>query len=189
MSTDYVTFDNRVWGAPEPTARHWGTRETVAAVGIAAAIAGLGGAAIYAATGTSSPAIGPPPGNPSFSQAGRDAAGPAGPAGPAGQGEVALHGQFVVSDHGGGYTTVLTQTGTVTAASPTSVTVRSADGFSQTYETPAGQGPSPASVNDTVMVRAIGMDGTAIATQIVDPQTRAALPSGLGGPAGPGSPP
>ena len=33
----------------------------------------------------------------------------------------------------GGFTTVLTQTGRVTASLPTSVTVRSDDGYSQTY--------------------------------------------------------
>ncbi len=159
MSTDHVTFDNPVWGSPDPEPRRWGVRETAVAVGIAAVIAGLGGAAIYAATGESSPAVGPP---------GQHAFGPGGSA---------LHGQFVVSDDSGGYTTVLTQTGTVTAASPTSVTVRSADGFSQTYLTSA----SSFAVNDTVMVRAVKKGDTATATEIVDPQTRAALPGG-GGP-------
>ena len=48
-----------------------------------------------------------------------------------------LHGEFVVPDGAGGYNTVLTQTGTVTAISPTSITVRSEDGFSQTYVIPA----------------------------------------------------
>ena len=145
MSTDHVTFDNPVWGSPDPAPRRWGVRETAVAVGIAAVIAGLGGAAIYAATGGSSPAVGLP-GQHAFGRAARQ--GPGGAAGPGdhhGSNGSALHGQFVVSDDFGGYTTVLTQTGTVTAASPTSVTVRSADGFSQTYLTSAS---SFAAVND-----------------------------------------
>jgi len=175
MSTDHLTFDNPVWGSPDRAPHRWGLRETAVAVGIAAVIAGLGGAAIYAATGESSPAIGPP---------GQHAFGPGGPGGAPGPGQhafgpggLALHGQFVVSDDSGGYTTVLTQTGTVTAASPTSVTVRSADGFAQTYLTSA----SSFAVNDTVMVRAVKTGDTATATEIIDPQTRAARPGG-GGP-------
>jgi hypothetical protein len=46
---------------------------------------------------------------------------------------MSLHGEFVVPDGAGGYTTELTQTGTLTAVSPTSITVRSEDGYSQTY--------------------------------------------------------
>ena len=44
-----------------------------------------------------------------------------------------LHGEFVVSDANGGYTTMLTQTGTVTAVSATSITVKSDDGYTQIY--------------------------------------------------------
>ena len=44
-----------------------------------------------------------------------------------------LHGEFVVSDANGGYTTVFTHTGTVTAVSAASITVRSDDGYKQTY--------------------------------------------------------
>jgi hypothetical protein len=50
MTTD------QVWGAPQPPPRSWGWRESAAAVAVAAVIAALGGAAIYAATeGTSHP--------------------------------------------------------------------------------------------------------------------------------------
>src|SRR3981081_2904206 len=67
-----------------------------------------------------------------------------------------LHGEFVVPDGAGGYTTVLTQTGTVTAISPTSITVRSEDGFSQTYVIPstAGNASAPFAMDDRVVVRA-----------------------------------
>jgi hypothetical protein len=45
----------------------------------------------------------------------------------------ALHGTYVVSDGNGSYTTELTQTGTVSAISTSSITVKSADGYSKTY--------------------------------------------------------
>ncbi|PRC42144.1 hypothetical protein C6A85_000000112005 [Mycobacterium sp. ITM-2017-0098] len=61
MSTDHLPHDDPVWGSPAAEARPWDKRETVLAFGIAAVIAALGGAAIYAATGhTSSQFIGPP---------------------------------------------------------------------------------------------------------------------------------
>ena len=46
----------------------------------------------------------------------------------------AVHGQFVVPRSGGGYQTIDTQRGSVTAVSATSITVKSADGFSKTYQ-------------------------------------------------------
>jgi hypothetical protein len=46
---------------------------------------------------------------------------------------IALHGSFVVPDGSGGYRTLLTQRGTASKVSDTSITVRSEDGFSQTY--------------------------------------------------------
>jgi hypothetical protein len=45
----------------------------------------------------------------------------------------ALHGQFVVGKSGGGYETIDVQNGNVTAVSSTSITLKSADGFTQTY--------------------------------------------------------
>ncbi|HEY9264197.1 MAG TPA: hypothetical protein VIQ11_06305 [Mycobacterium sp.] len=75
MSSEPVAFDNPVWGSPEPTGRRWGVRESVVAVAIAAVIACLGGAVIYAAT-EPSPAIGPP------GHLGLDPANGAGPTGP-----------------------------------------------------------------------------------------------------------
>jgi len=53
--------------------------------------------------------------------------------GPRRPGEAALHGTFVVPDADGGYRTVVTQRGDVTAVSDTSLTVRSEDGFVATY--------------------------------------------------------
>ncbi|MGZ8801108.1 MAG: hypothetical protein ACXWZL_00425 [Mycobacterium sp.] len=176
MSTDHVTFDNPVWGSPEPAPRRWGARETAAAVGIAAVIAGLGGAAIYAATGDSSPdAMGPAAHQAFPPPAGGGPASPGGPMGPFGQpgpGALPLHGQFVVSDGSGGYTTMLTQTGTITAVSSTSVTVRSEDGFSRTYLTSPNQGAPSLALDDAVTVRAVQEGDTARVTEILGPQGR-----------------
>jgi hypothetical protein len=50
----------------------------------------------------------------------------------------ALHGSFVVPDGSGGYRTVVMQRGAATSVSDTSITVRSEDGFEQTYAITAG---------------------------------------------------
>ncbi len=181
MTTDQTATERPIWGAPEPSPRRWGLRETAAAVGVAAVIAGLGGAAIYAATEGSSHTVGGPP---------HRASGPGGmPGGPGGQhpgaiggpgpdatGAMPLHSEFVVSDGAGGYTTELTQTGAVTAISPTSITVRSADGYSQTYVIPQTTG-SPVAIDDQVSIRATRTGDTATVTNIGTPR--------LGGPGGP----
>ena len=60
MFNDDGASDDPVWGSPQPAPRHWSARETAVAVGIAAVIAGLGGAAIYAATSEPAPVFGPP---------------------------------------------------------------------------------------------------------------------------------
>lgn len=54
---------------------------------------------------------------------------PGGPAGLFG----ALHGQIVVAKPGGGYQTVDIQNGQVTAVSATSITLKSADGYTRSY--------------------------------------------------------
>jgi hypothetical protein len=173
MSTDQTAPEHQVWGAPQPEPRRWGWRESAAAVAVAAVIAALGGAAIYAATeGTSHP-FGAP--HQAFGPPGAMQAGPGGPhMGKPGQGEIAppsLHGEFVVADGSGGYTTELTQTGTVTAISPTSITVRSEDGFTQAYVIPstAGNAGAPFAVDDQVVVRATRNGQTATVTNIGNP--------------------
>jgi hypothetical protein len=87
-------------------------------------------------------------------------------------GSTSLHGEFVVPDGSGGYSTVLTQTGTITAISPTSITVRSADGYSQTYVIPntAGNADPPFVVDDQVVVRATRNGQTATVTNIGNPR-------------------
>lgn len=174
---------NVVWGEPQGDPAHWSGRKTLAAAGIAVALAGVGAAVIYAASGSSDggSGFGGPGGRggPGGSQGfegppGMDGAGgPPGLGGPPGMGgagaEVegapggALHGQFVVPDGKGGYLTDLVQTGQITELSDTSITVRSEDGFIATYVvTPeTRQGREPLGVGDTATVRAGDLDKTA----------------------------
>ena len=194
MSSDQIGTKHQVLGAPQPSSGGWGRRKTAAAVAVAAVIAAVGGAAIYAATEGSPHSFGAPH-QPS------GASGPAGgtPGGPVGQhgavggpgpadvGPTSLHGEFVVPDGAGGYTTELTQTGSVTAISPTSITIRSEDGYSQTYVIPntAGNaGAPPFAVDEQVVVRATRNGQTATVTNIGNPQQGGPL-----GPGGPGGPP
>jgi hypothetical protein len=155
--------DEPVRGAP-PARRGWPRGQTLAAVGVAAAIAAFGGAAIYAATGLG-PGIHAGPGavrwgGPrSTEDPGR---GPDGWRGPA----VPLHGEFVVADQNGGYVTELIQTGVLTAASDTSITARSADGFTQTYALGSHAANTALEPDATVTVHATLVDGTATATMV-----------------------
>lgn len=174
MTIDQET-DETVWGAPQSSPQRWGMRETLTAVGVAAVIAGLGGAAIYAATGSQSSQTfgrgmpgGPPPAG--FSSQQLTAALPA------------LHGELVVSDGKGGYSTMLTQTGTITAISPTSITVRSTDNFTQTYDLRPATGISHSLVvNDEVTLQATRTGQVATATTVNER-------IGPGGPDGPPGP-
>lgn len=120
-------------------------------VAVMAGVIGVGvltGAGVaVAATGSSSPSASapsssplPPKGPPKdlpwrmVHRAGPFAFGPAGP-GPLGGGLFgAVHGTVVVPKSGGGYQTVAFQNGKVTAVSSTSITLRSADGYSHTYQ-------------------------------------------------------
>ena len=197
MTTDQIGTEHRgdaqVWGLPQPSPRRWGMRETAEAVAVAAVIAALGGAAIYAATeGNSHPFGGShqpfgPGGMPEGPRGPGAQRGAIGGPGPDAAGETSLHGEFVVPD-GGGYSTVLTQTGTVTAISPTSITVRSEDGYNQTYVIPptAGNTGAPFAVNDQVVVRATRNGQTATVTNIGRPLQLG--PAGPGAPMGPGGP-
>jgi hypothetical protein len=133
-------------------------RLTVAAVGVAAAIAGLGGAAVYAAT--DSPGMGEagPPGHhgdgPGWGQPTHENADPA-----------TVHSESVRADGHGGYTTEITQVGVIMTLSADSVTVASTDGFNQAYTLPSA--PKPAwAVNDRVLVRATRSGTTATVSSI-----------------------
>lgn len=115
------------WGGePTPTQARsrWSGRKTLAAVGIAVAIAAGGGAAIWAATANDAGTSQHPGGG-----------GPGGPGGHGGRGmgmgvlDSALHGEFVIADG----STELLQTGKVTQVSATSIDVTSTDGYAHSY--------------------------------------------------------
>jgi hypothetical protein len=107
--------------------------------GIVVALSGAGAAAVWAGTAPSAvPLAGPttsaapPPGN-----------SPPGSPPVEGQAQkknraVPLHGESVVKKDDGGFETRLTQQGAIEAVSSASITVRSEDGFSQTYALNAG---------------------------------------------------
>jgi hypothetical protein len=86
-----------------------------------------------------------------------------------------LHGSFVVEDPDGGYQTVLTQHGTATSVSDTSITVKSDDGFVATYrltdESAVLSGPSGTEAiaeGADVAVTAVKTGSTARAVHVVD---------------------
>jgi hypothetical protein len=86
-----------------------------------------------------------------------------------------LHGSYVVEDPDGGYRTVLSQHGEVTAVSSTSLTVRSEDGFTTTYrltdDTTVLSGPDGTDdVEDgaDVAVTAVRDGGSPRAVHVVD---------------------
>jgi hypothetical protein len=127
------------WGDPAAAApkKGWSGKKTAIAAGIAVVIAAGGGAAIWAGTSSAdnSAQQGGPggfggPGSGQFRGQGM----PGGNFG-GGMAELrdALHGDFVVANPNGGYTTERLQTGDVTALSATSVTLTSKDGYKQTY--------------------------------------------------------
>jgi hypothetical protein len=86
-----------------------------------------------------------------------------------------LHGQAVLAKPGGGYQTVAFQRGSVTAVSAGSITVRSTDGFTQTYtindSTIVGAhrgGISSIKAGDTASVIATVSGKTFTAARIID---------------------
>jgi len=80
-------------------------------------------------------------------------------------GSRALHGEYVVSDGNGGYTTQLTQTGKVTELSATSLTAVSDDGYSKVYTIDASV-VNGVATGDTVTVVATTSGTTATAQSV-----------------------
>jgi hypothetical protein len=87
----------------------------------------------------------------------------------------AVHGQFVVAKSGGGYETVDIQSGKVTAVSSTSITLKSADGFTHTYVVKdstlvdaKSDGIGSVKVGNEATLMATVSDGTTTATSIRD---------------------
>jgi hypothetical protein len=172
------------WGAAQhrPPQR-WSTKKTLAAVAIAVGVASAGGAAIYAA-GSSTEA--------SASQGGMQGGPGGGPQLGGGQSGLmnALHGEFVVSDGNGGYTTELMQTGTVTAVSSSSLTAKSDDGYTKTYTidsgTAVGNNAEISSIanGDTVTVVATVSGDTATVDTVSEGTGQAGQGPGAGGQSG-----
>ncbi|WP_372671662.1 hypothetical protein [Amycolatopsis kentuckyensis] len=127
------------WGDPAQAApkKGWSGKKTAIAAGIAVVIAAGGGAAIWAGTSSADNSAQQGPGGFGGGQFPRGGQGQGFPGGGFGGGMAALrealHGDFVVSNGSGGYTTERLQTGDVTELSATSVTLTSKDGYKQTY--------------------------------------------------------
>jgi hypothetical protein len=86
-----------------------------------------------------------------------------------------LHGQAVLSKPGGGYETVDYQRGSVTAVSAGSITLKSTDGFTQSYDITGStivgahrDGISSVATGNTVSVIATVSGKTITATRIID---------------------
>jgi hypothetical protein len=87
----------------------------------------------------------------------------------------AVHGQFVVPKQGGGYQTIDTQRGQVTAVSNSAITLKSSDGFVKTYAVTAAtivdaqrDGIGSIKVGDQAAVSATVSGSTATAVTIGD---------------------
>ncbi len=173
------------WGGQQPQRpkQKWSGKKTAAAIAIAVAVAGAGGFAVYAASGSAGAA------SPSMGGPGGGMGGPRGGMGGPGGGLMnAVHGEFTISDGNGGYKTELMQTGQVTAISSTSVTAKSADGYTKTYtinsSTTFGNGSASDIANgDTVMITATPSGDAATADTLIERTQNA-----QGGPDG-GQPP
>jgi hypothetical protein len=187
------------WGAPPPNRPRvpWSTKRIIISAAIAVVIVGGGTAAVMAATnGTSvTGGQGGGPGGFGGSDGGRGGSFAGGGLGLTG----ALHGDFVVADGTNGYTTERLQTGTVTAISANDVTVKSKDGYTQSYT--IGTNTSVDRGSDTVSKVVKGNTVTVVATltgqqattttiedSTIDTRTGQpnAGPGGAGGGGGPG---
>jgi hypothetical protein len=155
--------------------KRWRVAGTVAAVAVTTTAGGVAWATSNADSPTPSPSASPSAPNST------DPARPQG--GPGRHGEFgiggALHGEFVVEKNGGGYETVATQNGQVTAVSKDSITVKSADGYSRTYTVAAEtlvnsarDGIASIKTGNTVSVTAVVANSTATATSVNDGTAR-----------------
>lgn len=157
-----VSQETAAWGAPAPAGepkKAWSGRKTAIAAGVAVVIAAGGGAAIWAGTAANGAEQGQ----------GGMMGGPGGRM-MGGQGLVmrdALHGDFVVSDGNGGYTTERLQTGEITEISATSVSLTSKDGYKQVYTIDSStRKTGDPKAGETVTVTAKVSGTTATATTI-----------------------
>ncbi|HEX6520998.1 MAG TPA: hypothetical protein VF070_13465 [Streptosporangiaceae bacterium] len=107
----------------------------------------------------------------------------------------AVHGQLTVPKSGGGYQTVDVQRGTVTSVSSTSITVKSADGYTATYAVTGSTevnaesaGIGAVKTNDSVFVTATVSGGSATASSVTDITSIGASRGSFGFPAQPAKP-
>ncbi len=154
--------ETAAWGTPAPAGepkKAWSGRKTAIAAGVAVVIAAGGGAAIWAGTAAngaeqSQGGMGGP--------GGRVLVGPGG-----GMPRDALHGDFVVSDGKGGYSTERLQTGEITEISATSVSLTSKDGYKQVYTIDSStRKTGDPKIGETVTVTAKVSGDTATATTL-----------------------
>jgi hypothetical protein len=154
----------------------------IAGVAVAALLGGAGAA--LAATHSSAPAASssavitnptPSPGLPGSVGSATPRFRHFGPFGLGGNLFGALHGEFVVGKSGGGYETVDVQNGQVTAVSTTSITLKSADGFTKSYAVTSStlvdaqrDGIGSVKVGNRASVQAIVSGSTATAISIED---------------------
>lgn len=152
----------------------WTLRQTAAAVAVAAVIAGVGGAAVYAATDAGAAQLTGNGGHQPFGGFGGPNFGGPGPGpGFGGPGGGPLHTESVAAEPGGGYTTRITQDGTVTAVAADSVTVRSDDGYTVTYALPSDAAEPTTGENVTVEGSRNGGAGSTVTTLgRIAPRTR-----------------
>jgi hypothetical protein len=145
FDTDMITMNPPRW-------QRWRPARPVAVAGVVvvalAGGAGVGYAATHStakpATDTSAVSAGatptptastpaPPPAGPVWRRLGAGFPFSGVPLGLGGVSGGAIHGELTVPKSGGGYETLDVQSGTATAVSATSITVKSADGYSLTY--------------------------------------------------------
>ncbi len=125
---------------PRPSGRRRVVTAALAVLGLAAAgVTGValardgGGEQAALAAATSSPSAG------TDDKGGLERHGFRGGPGLLGMGG-AIHGELVVPDGNGGYRTVVVQRGTASKVGSDTITVKSDDGFTQTYDVPADTG-------------------------------------------------
>ena len=86
-----------------------------------------------------------------------------------------IHGEFTTRTRDGGYQTIATQVGEVTAVSASSITVKSEDGFTRTYAVDdntlvnaGNDGIADVKTGDDVSITALVVDGKASAVEVDD---------------------
>lgn len=165
---------------PRPSGRRGVVTAALAVLGLAAAgVTGValardgGGGQAALAAATSSPSASPSAGT-DDDTGGVERHGFRGGPGLLGMGG-AIHGELVVPDGNGGYQTVVVQRGTASKVGSDTITVKSDDGFTQTYDVPAdtgvgalreGLGSIKTGANVVVMAEKKG--GSLTATHVMD---------------------